>query len=105
MSFWSSLSSAISAGIKALGAQLAQFAATIKPVVVAEAEVVGQAALAAVMAEAPKLISGQEKLASAVTNVQASLTATGKTASLTVIQAAVQDAHDQLAQAIHAPTP
>lgn len=101
MSFFASLSSAISAGIKALGAELAKFAATIKPVVVAEASVLGQAALEAVLAEAPKLISGQEKLTSAVTNVQATLTAAGKTASLTVIQAAVQDAHDQLSQAIH----
>lgn len=105
MSFFSSLSASISAGIKALGAELTKFAALIKPVIVAEAHEVGQLALEAVMAQAPLVIGGQEKLGAAITSVQGTLAKTGKTAGLAIIQAAVQEAHDLLAQAIHPSDP
>lgn len=104
MSFFSDISLAISAGIKALGADLSKFATAIKPVVVADAEAVGAAALAAVVQQAPLVLSGKEKLNAAITSVQGTLTAAGKTASLTVISAAVQEAHDLLSQAVHPTT-
>lgn len=106
MSFFSSLSASISRGIAALGDEikkLAQHFPPPPPLVQATAEEVGTAVLKAVVAQAPLLISGQEKMAGAVANVRATLIAEGKTASLTLLEAAAQEAHDQLAATIHAP--
>jgi hypothetical protein len=103
MNFFASLSASISAGIKALGAELQKFASFLKPLVIATAEEVGQAALQEVLVQAPLVISGQEKMNAAVANVKTTLASTGKAASLTLIQAAVQEAHDQLALATKTP--
>jgi hypothetical protein len=101
-SFFSSLGASISAGIKALGAEIQKFAAFMKPLLVASAEEIGTAALAQVLVQAPLVISGQEKMTAAVANVKTTLAASGKTAGLSLIQAAVQDAHDQLSAALAA---
>jgi hypothetical protein len=103
MNFFASLSASISAGIKALGAEIQKFAAFLKPLVVATAEEIGQAALQEVLVQAPLVISGQEKMNAAVASVKTTLATSGKAASLTLIQAAVQEAHDLLSQAIKAP--
>jgi len=103
LSFFSSLSAAISAGIKALGDGLANLAAHIKPLVIATGEELGQAALAAVLQHAPLVMTGQEKLDSAIATVKTGLAAQGKSAALTVIQSAIQEAYDELSRAIHPP--
>lgn len=53
------------------------------------AEIAGQA----VLTEATKLVSGQEKFGNAVTNVVQTIEASGKTVALQVAQTAVQTAY------------
>jgi hypothetical protein len=67
-----------------------------KPVAVATAKELGQVALNAVVAEVPKVISGQEKFNSAVQNVKGTLLASGKSAALSLIEVAVQAAYEGL---------
>ena len=61
-----------------------------KPLVTATAKELAQVALTAVVAEVPKVVSGQEKFKSAVQNVGNTLKAAGKTAAQSVIEAAVE---------------
>lgn len=67
-----------------------------KPIAVASAKELAQVALTAVVAEVPKVISGQEKFNSAINNVKGTLIASGKTAAEALIQVAVQAAYEGL---------
>ena len=67
-----------------------------KPLATATAKELAQVALSAVVAEVPKVISGQEKFNSAVNNVANTLKSAGKTAAQSVIAAAVEAAYQGL---------
>lgn len=71
-----------------------KFATFIKPVLVAGLNEVKDAALAAVLSEAPKVISGQEKFNSAVQNVIDTLKSQGKSVAIGIAQQEVQYAYD-----------
>jgi hypothetical protein len=71
-----------------------KFAAFIKPVIVAGLSEVKDAALAAVLSEAPKVITGQEKFNSAVQNVVDTLKYQGKSVAIGIAQQEVQYAYD-----------
>ena len=85
------------AKLDALGAEAQHIVEKFGPVVVADIESaleeVGKLALDAVIAEAPKLISGREKFGSAVTNVVQSLEGQGKAIVVQDAQMAVQNAY------------
>lgn len=104
MSFWTDLEAAIAAELQKIKASVIAAAKDLKPVVVAGAEEVGTAAVQAVMAQAPALLSGQEKLSAAIASVKTTIAATGKSAATSVIEASVQEAYDQAAILAHPPT-
>lgn len=100
MSFWTDFENAISKFAKAATAEIAVIAKNIEPLVLASAEEVAQVALQAVLAEAPKVISGQEKLNSAVSSVVTNLSSTGKSVAVSVAEAAVQSAYNTISAQI-----
>jgi len=95
-SFWSDVEAAIAAEATKLKAEVEAALPFIKTLVVATAQELGSAALQAVVAQAPLLISGQEKLSGAISSVGKTLAADGKAAALTDTQIAVQAAYNQL---------
>ena len=96
MSFWNDFETFLKNAINAVGNTLGSIAVHIKPILVAGAEEVATAALNAVMAEAPKVISGSEKFDSAVSNVVTGLASRGKSVGIAVASAAVQTAYNEL---------
>ena len=78
-------------------------AAFFKPMVIASLEEVGTLALNAVMAEAPKVLSGAEKLSNATATVITSLGASGKSVGTALAQTAVQSAYNVISNLIHPP--
>lgn len=96
MSFWSDVSAAISAEANKLKAEVEAALPFIKTLALATAHDLGTAALQAVVAQAPLLISGQEKLRGALSSVGQTLAADGKAAALADTQIAVQAAYNQL---------
>ena len=87
MSFFTSLKNILVSAIQ-------KFATFIKPAVTAGLDEIRDAAVAAVLSEAPKVISGQEKFNSAVQNVVSTLEAKGKTVAIDVAQQEVQYVYD-----------
>lgn len=79
-----------------VGSEIKQFFVKEEPIIVAEAEHVlrqlASLALSAVIAEAPKLISGQEKFGNAVASITQSVEASGKKVLIADAQLAVQAA-------------
>lgn len=63
------------------------------PVVEATAKELAKIALAAVAAEAPKVITGQEKFNSALNTVTKTLSASGKSAAVSLIAVAIEAAY------------
>lgn len=96
MSFWTNFELAIKNAAKAAEAEILKIAHQIKPLVVASAEELATVALNAVVNEAPKVISGQEKLNQAVTTVITGLAAQGKTIAISTAEAAVQSAYNTI---------
>lgn len=96
MSFWTDVEAAISAEIKVLEADVTKALPFIKTLAVATATELGQAALQAVVAQAPLVISGAEKLSGAISAVGQNLAATGKAAALSDTEIAVQAAYNAL---------
>lgn len=94
MSFWTDLETAVKANLVKVEAELVTIGKAIKPVIVASAEEVGQAALSAVLAQAPLVITGQEKLSAATNSVVASVTANGKSVLASTAETAVQTAYN-----------
>lgn len=76
----------------------------IKPLLQATEEEIATLALNAVASEAPKVLSGEEKLSAATSTVINSLASQGKTIAATNAQAAVQTAYNFLSGLLH-PTP
>lgn len=97
MSFWTDLEAAIKAEEKVLEADIQKILPQIKTVVEADAVTVGKAALAAVIAQAPAVISGSEKLSAATSAVVTSVTASGKSILASTAETAVQTAYNILA--------
>lgn len=96
MSFWLDLENELKAAVVAAKAELLVIATKIKPVIQASAKELAQFALAAVIAEAPKVLSGAEKLDSAVQNVTSALASQGKAAAISVIATSVQTAYNEI---------
>lgn len=71
----------------------AEFLPQVGNVLEVALEDLAQVAGAAVLAEAPKLISGQEKFGNAVANVVQTVEAQGKTVAIQTAQTAVQTAY------------
>jgi len=105
MSFFTDLEASIAAEAKVLEADIVKVAQYFKPLVLATSTELGTLALNAVLAQAPAVISGQEKLSAAVTSVSSTLTSAGKTAGLGLIETAVQAAHDYVASLPKPATP
>lgn len=101
--FWQQFEAAVSNGTHALLAQLQALGAKLKPLVEATAEELATVALNAVMAEVPKVLSGQEKLNSATANIVNGLAAQGKTIGAAAAQAAAQTSYNFLSAALNKP--
>jgi hypothetical protein len=93
--------------LAALGAEAERVIEKIGPVVVEDIETaleaLGKLALDAVIAEAPKLLSGREKFGSAVANVVEAVEGQGKAILVQDAQMAVQNAFYALKLAIGTP--
>ena len=93
--------------LAALGTEAEHIAEKIGPVVVQDVEQaleqIGKLALGAVVAEAPKLISGSEKFGNAVANVVQTVEGQGKTILVQDAQMAVQNAYYAFKLAISTP--
>lgn len=103
MSFWTDFEAGVKAEITKLEATFAAIAAQIKPVVEIAAEELGTIALNAVASEAPKLISGQDKLNNAVNTVVAAVQTQGKAVLASTATTAVQTAYTLLSQQLNPP--
>lgn len=95
-SWFANLEAEAKVELEKLGAEAAKVAEEVGKVVVPEVEAflkeLGSIALQAVIAEAPKLISGSEKFGSAVTSVVQQVEAQGKAVAIQDAQMAVQGA-------------
>lgn len=74
----------------------------LRPLFAATAKEIAQIALAAVVAEVPKVISGQEKFNSAVNNVANTLKTSGRAAAVSLIEVAVEAAYQGLSNSLKA---
>jgi hypothetical protein len=105
--WFSELESEAKAKLVALGQEAEAIVEQVGPVVVADVEEaldeLGTLALDAVMAEAPKVISGQEKFGNAVANVVQSVEAQGKPVLVQDAQMAVQGAYHAFQLAVSTP--
>lgn len=97
MSFWSDVGAAIAAEAKVLEADVVKALPFIKQVALATATELGQVALQSVLTAAPLLISGKEKLSTAVAATGQALANAGKAAALSDIEASVQASYNYLA--------
>lgn len=104
MSFWSDLGASITAEVKVLESQAIALVQHFKPMIEADAASLGKAAVAAVLAQAPLLISGQEKLSGAISSVSSTLAAQSKTAGLALIESAVQASYNAIGMQAPKPT-
>jgi len=96
MSFWTDFENAVVAKAKAFEAQLEAALKDIPQLVEAGAEEIANAAWAAVLAQAPLLISGKLKLKDATAAVVSALAAAGKSVGIQVAEAAVQSIVNKL---------
>lgn len=97
MSFWTDFEKYVHTAVQSVSAEILLIAHKIKPLVVASADELAHLAVKAVIAEAPKVISGQEKLASAVSNLVTTLAKAGKSVAATTAEAAIQVAYNEIA--------
>lgn len=104
-SFMSQLEAELAAGAKALETDIAGAAQFFGPVVTASAADLAQAALTAVLQQAPALISGQQKFSAATSAVVTSLGTAGKAVALADAQVAVQAAYNAISSIAHPAAP
>jgi len=81
---------------------LRSFVNFLRPIAAASAKEIAQIALAAVMAEVPKVLSGQEKFNSAVNNVTGTLKVSGKAVAVSLVEVAVEAAYQGLSNSLKA---
>jgi hypothetical protein len=96
MSFWTDFETLLTKAVKAAEADVVLVAQYFKPKLVAGAEEIATIALQAVLAQAPKLISGSEKLSAATSAVVSAVSASGKTIAVNIAETAVQAAVNAL---------
>jgi|HubBroStandDraft_3_1064219.scaffolds.fasta_scaffold304989_1 hypothetical protein len=105
--WFSDLENEAKAKLAELGEKAEEIAEYVGPVVVDDIESaleeLGTLALDAVVAEAPKLISGQEKFSNAVTDVVQNVEAQGKPVLVQDAQMAVQGAYHAFQIAVSTP--
>lgn len=101
MSFWTDFEAFVTKEAKVIEDDLLKIAVNIKPLVVAGIEELATLALNSVAAEAPKVLSGQEKLSNAVSTVVTSLGKDGKSVSIAVAEAAVQSAYNTISALVN----
>lgn len=99
MSFWSDFEGALGTAVKAAEADVVAAAKYLSPMLVASGQEVAQAALGAVLAQAPSVLSGSEKLSVATASVVNTLAASSKSVAASVAMAAVQAAYNAIAPA------
>lgn len=104
MSFWTDFTTALSGFVRAAEADISKIATAIKPVIEASAEEVAQVALQSVLTQATSVLSGQEKLTQATSNVVNTLAASGKSVLIATAQAAVQTTYNTLSAQLNAKT-
>ncbi len=86
-----------------LGPAINAIAKFFKPLIVASLEEIATAALNAVMLQAPKVASGEEKFSAAVSDVVTSLGTTGKAVGSALAETAVQTAYNTLSAIVNPP--
>lgn len=104
MTSWAQLEAFLKAEAAKVGPAINAIAKFFKPMVEAGLEEIATAALNAVMAQAPAVISGQQKFSNAVSDVVTTLGQTGKTVATSIAQVAVQQAYNTLSAQINPPT-
>lgn len=104
MSFWTDFSSALSKAVVVAKADIEAVAQYFKPMLITSAEELGEIALQAVLAEAPKVISGAEKLSNATSTVLTDLGAAGKKVAISDATTAVQAAYTEVSNSLHPTT-
>ena len=96
MSFWTNFEIELTKVVAAAKVEIAAAAAYFAPKLEAGAEEVASAALAAVLTQAPLVISGSEKLSAATSSVVSTIASTGKTVAVNIAETAVQAAVNKL---------
>lgn len=96
MSFWTDFDAALNKAVALAKAELVAVAHYFAPKLEAGAEEVATVALQAVLAQAPALISGSEKLSAATSAVVSAIAASGKTVAVNIAETAVQAAVNKL---------
>jgi hypothetical protein len=102
MSFLSTLGNALSSLFASAKIDLEAIAKYFKPMVIAGAEEIAQAALQAVLNKAPLVISGQQKFDAAVSEVVSGLGAQGKQVGIDIAMTAVQDSYAKISAMVAA---
>lgn len=100
MSFWTDFETAVEAEATKVWDKVVTLEHQLVPLVVAKAEEIASAALQAVLAQAPLLLSGQEKMSAAVAFVINLLATQGKAAAANLIEAAIQAVYNMLSTII-----
>ncbi len=86
-----------------IGPAINAIAKFFKPLVIASLEEIATAALNAVMAQAPKVATGEQKFETAVSEVVTSLGVTGKAVGAALAETAVQSAYNTLSSIVNPP--
>lgn len=97
MSFWTDFDAFLSKAVTAAKTEVEAVAQYFTPMVEAGAEEVATTALQAVLAQAPLVIAGTEKLSAATASVVSTLASAGKSVAVNIAQTAVQAAVNKLA--------
>ena len=105
MSFFTDLETALAKEVKVIEADVKAVDQYFGPVLLASAQELAQAALQAVLAQAPLLIAGKEKLSAATSSVLTTLGADGKQVAISDAEAAVQAAYNTVSQVVHPTVP
>lgn len=101
MSFWTDLENFVKSKASEVKATLIAIGKSVTPVIEASAEEVGTAALSAVLAQVPLVISGQEKLKAATNSVVSQVTANGKSVLASTAETAVQTAFNIISSEVN----
>jgi hypothetical protein len=97
--FWSEFDTELTVLVNDAKAEIAKVATSLRPLVAAGAQEVASAAFAAVLTQAPLVLSGTEKLSAATSNVVSTLAASGKSVAVGIAQTAVQSAYSAASSA------
>ena len=105
MTSWAQLEAFLKSEAAKLGPAINAIAANFKPMLIASLEEIATAALNAVMAQAPKVLSGEEKLSAAISDIITGLGAQGKKVGSDLAAAAAQAAYNTISSILNPPKP